>query len=181
MKALKFTLITIGVIFLLIAVGIYSGWQHYLTAMSMSDRIEAKLDSNMSNYDNMWKTFLEMTQVTEKQAEQFKEVYQGLIDSRYDDPEVLFKLVQEQNPQLGTEVYTQLQQRIESGRKEFSNSQSQLADIIREYNSYIRKRFLMRAFTGLDFKNADEYMVLSSKTLDAFENGADEIDLDGDN
>lgn len=180
MKAFKIFLIVFFIIVGLVGASLWSGWQHYLTAMQINDRIEAQLSSNKSAYDNMWKSFVEMTQVTDLQAEDFKEVYQGLIDARYDDPNVLFKMVQEQNPQLDTSVYKQLQQKIESGRKEFNNNQKTIADQVREYNGYIRRHFIMTAVSGLQQKDADEYMVLSDQTNGAFDSGKDgAVDLSG--
>src|SRR6185312_4205721 len=134
MESMKKTLIIVGAVLasMLVVTVITASvlWGQYKTIVSMEERVTAQHVSNQSNYDNMWKKFVEMTQVTELQAEQFKDVYVGLIEGRYQDQELLFKFVTESNPQLGTEVYTQLQREISAGRQQFDNNQKKIADII---------------------------------------------------
>lgn len=151
------------------------------TAVSLDEQVKAQHTANKSNYDNMWKSFVEATQVTEKQATQFKDVYDGMINGRYEnDEDLLFKMVQEQNPQLSQEVYTQLQNLIISGRKDFDNNQKRVTDVIREYNTYIRKHFIMNAVFQFPVLDANDFIVTSERTTDAFESNQDDvIDLNG--
>ncbi|TWK29527.1 hypothetical protein CHCC20369_0874 [Bacillus licheniformis] len=105
----KFVLGCLGVIVVFILVVVIAAaviWGQRGEAVSLETQIEAQLKSNESNYDAMWKKFKEMTQVTDLQAEQFKDVYSGLVSGRYEDSKLLFKAVQEQNPNLNGEVYT---------------------------------------------------------------------------
>lgn len=179
-KGTKITLTIVTLILLIGAVSIMTIWSHRNTAVALEERINAQYTANKSNYDNMWKSFKEMTQITELQANQFKDVYKGLIEGRYDDPNVLFKMVQEQNPQLDTSVYAQLQRQIAAGRTTFDNNQKTLADIVREYNTYVRKHIVMAAITGKQPKNMDDFIVTSQRTQDAFDTKKDdEIDLSG--
>lgn len=93
--------------------------------------------------------FKEMTQVTDLQAEQFKDVYVDLISGRYEDSKLLFKAVQEQNPNLNGEVYTKLQNEISAGRTEFDRNQKKITDMIAEYNRLVQHRgILMAMLTG---------------------------------
>ena len=149
------------------------------TAITLEEQVKAQHTANKSNYDNMWKSFKESAQVTDKQAEQFKSVYNDMISGRYEnDSQVLMKMVQEQNPQLDASVYTKLQNQIIAGRKEFDNNQKKIADIIREYNTYVRKHFISNAIFRFETKNADDYIVTSEKTQKAFDSGKDDaIDL----
>lgn len=171
------------IVIVLIILGICAGnlWTHRMEIISLENQIEAQHVSNKSNYDNMWKTFKEMTQVTELQAEQFKDVYTDLITGRNQDPELLFKMVQENNPQLGTQVYSDLQNAIESGRKTFDNNQKRIADIIREYNTQIDRYVILNSFMNRQKKNSDDYIITSDRTKQAYENGGDDaIDLKGE-
>jgi hypothetical protein len=158
-------------------------WNQRGEAINLETKIEAQLKSNESNYDNMWKRFKEMTQVTEIQAEQFKDVYTGLIQGRYEDPNLLFKMVQEQNPQLNGEVYTKLQNEISAGRIEFDRNQKKLLDIIAEYNRLVQHRgIIMAIITQRQPLDSDEYIVTSDTTKEAFDSGkAEEVDLKGGN
>ena len=80
-------------------------WSHRNQIVTLEESRDAQTISNKNSYDTMWKKFKEMTQVTELQAEQFKDVYTDLIQGRNKDTNLLFKVVQEDNPQLDKEVY----------------------------------------------------------------------------
>lgn len=174
--------IILGIFGFIILAGVISFatmWSHRNTAVSLEEKIKAQHVANKSSYDNMWKKFKETAQVTDKQAEHFKDVYQGMIEGRYEnDDKLLMKAVQEQNPTMGTEVYTKLQNTIIAGRDSFNNNQTKIADMIREYNTYIRKHVVMNALFRFKELDANNYIVTSERTKNAFEKGADdEIDL----
>lgn len=180
----KMGAIILGVFSILIIICLILGGtllSHRNTAVSLEERIESQYIANQSNYDSMWKTLKEMTQVTELQANQFKDLYYGLIQGRYQDENLLFKSIQEQNPNLDTNVYKEIQREISANRKTFDNNQKQIADIIREYNTYIKKHFIMASITNRQPKNAKDYIVTSDRTEKAFESGKDyEIKLKED-
>lgn len=169
----------IGVFILITVIFAALLWNQRGEAINLETKIEAQLKSNESNYDSMWKRFTEMTQVTDIQAEQFKDVYTDLISGRYEDADLLFKMVQEQNPQLNGEVYTKLQNEISSARIEFDRNQKKLLDIIAEYNR-LHRGVVMALITNRESINSDEYIVTSERSEKAFETGKDEtIDLKG--
>lgn len=172
----------LGVFILIIVISAIVIWNQRGEAVSLETQIEAQLKSNESNYDAMWKKFKEMTQVTDLQAEQFKDVYADLISGRYEDIKLLFKAVQEQNPNLNGEVYTKLQNEISAGRTEFDRNQKKITDMIAEYNRLVQHRgILMAMLTGRKPLDTDKYIVTSDKTQKAFDSGkADAIDLKGD-
>ncbi|CAH8770469.1 hypothetical protein [Paenibacillus dendritiformis] len=123
-----------------------------------------------------------MTQVSELQAEQFKDVYKGLIEGRNKDTGLLFRMVQEQNPALSHEIYNNLQREIASSRNVFDNNQKKVVDIIREYNTRINTGtgFILNAFFDFQPIDANKYIVTSDKTSNAFETNKDDvIDLKG--
>lgn len=172
MKGLIIGIIIVGL--LLGAFGIVWGQRSEL--VKLDEKIKAQHTANKSDYDNMWKKFKEMTQVTDIQAEQFKDVYTGLIQGRYQDSSLLFKMVQEQNPQLDTSVYSNIQREIAAGRNQFNNNQAKLVDVIREYNSAVRDRCILGAMI-FNFKEKDpnQYVVTSERTTKAFDSGKDEV------
>ena len=167
------TLLLVLVVISIILFSIF--WSQRGTLVSLENQVDAKYHANQSDYDKMWKTFVEMADVTELQAEQFKDVYTDLIAGRYEDTELLFKAVQESNPQLDSSVYTQLQRQIAADRATFSNNQTALIDIIREYNQGVEHSYVIVALlTGRKQYNIDDYIVTSEKTENAFESGKDE-------
>jgi hypothetical protein len=149
-------------------------------AVSLEQRVKAKYTANKSNYDSMWKQMVETTQVTELQAQQFKDVYTGLITGRYQDQNVLFKMVKEDNPKLDTKIYTDLARNISDNRKTFDNNQTALTDMIREYNTYIQHHFIMAMVTGRTELDANDYITTSEQTTQAFDTKkADAIQISG--
>ncbi|MEO2202353.1 hypothetical protein ABGV42_01200 [Paenibacillus pabuli] len=149
-------------------------WGQRNTAVGLDEQIKAQYVSNQSNYDNMWKKFKEIAQVTDMQADDFKEVYSGIIEGRYQDTQLLFKSVQESNPSLGTEVYTKLQNEISAGRTTFDRNQSKITDQIREYNTYIRRHVIMNFLFNFTQLDASKYIVTSERTQGAFDSGKDD-------
>jgi hypothetical protein len=156
-------------------IGAATLWSHRNTAVELEERIAMQYKANQNSYDNMWKKFVELTQVTELQAQQMKDVYTDLIAGRYQDSNLLFKMVQENNPTLDTGTYTQLQRQIEAGRNTFKNDQDKLLDIIREYNAKVRRWFIMSAITGRTRIDENNYIITSERTEDAFNSKKDDV------
>lgn len=166
-------IVTIAAIIVIVICGSLF-WNHHLEAKQVEQQVKAQHVANKSNYDNMWKSFKEMTQVTELQARQMKELYTDLITGRNQDQNLLFKMIQEDNPNMSAEVYTKLQNQISAGRKEFDNNQKTIADMIREYNTILIKYPIMTAITGKKQLDANNYIVTSERTSRAFDTGKDE-------
>lgn len=174
-KGLRITLGVIGALFVLLFIGVSTTWSHRNTAVELEERIKAQHISNKSNYDNMWKSFKEIAQVTDMQAEHYKDVYTGLITGRNQDTNLLFKMIKEDNPKLDSSLYTKLQREISAGRKTFDNNQSKVTDMIREYNTFIKKKFIMASITGRKEMDANDYIITSGRTKKAFETGEDDV------
>lgn len=168
-------LATLVGIVLILAISAGIGWSNYKKVVSFDERIDAKYVSNKSDYDNMWKKFKELVQVSDLQADHYKEIYSGLIQGRYEDPNLLFKMVKEDNPKLDGAVYTQMQREISAGRNQFNNNQSALADIIREYNTFIRTKVILKIITGRERLDPNKFIVTSEKTTKAFDTGKDDV------
>lgn len=167
-------------VFIAIIVTALTFWSHRQHAVALEQKIDAQYVSNKSNYDNMWKKFKEMTQVTEQQAKQYKDVYTDLISGRNQDTQLLFKMVKEDNPKLDGKVYTELSREIASSRNTFDNNQKQMADVVREYNTYVEQKIWLQWFTGRTTKKMDDYIVTSERTQKAFDTKKDdEIKIGG--
>lgn len=147
-------------------------WSTRSKAIRLKNQIDAQYVTNKSNYDAMWKTFKEATQVTELQTEQFKDAYDALFQGRGND-NLLFNAIKEQNPTMDNSVYTKLQDIITSNRKTFDKNQKTITDMINNYNSYVQTNFIMQ-FMSFEPLNMDDYVVLSSKTNSAFATGEDD-------
>ncbi len=174
-KGLVVGLSVLGAIILIVVFSVANILSIRGNMIELEEQFKAQYVSNQSNYDSMWKMFKESAQVTDKQAEDFKEVYTSIISGRYDgDSGQLMQMIKEDNPQMSTELYTELQRQIESGRKTFDNNQKKVTDIIREYNTYIKKHFIVASILNKEPMNAEDYIVTSEKTDAAFQSGQDE-------
>lgn len=174
-KGLKIFLAIFLSLCLIIGISLGNLWSHWKHVQVLENGIEAQIDKNKSNYDAMWKSFTESVQVSKLQASQVKEVYTDLISSRYTDTNVLFKMVTEDNPQLDTKLYTRIQELIESGRATFDSNQGHLTAKVEAYNNYIVDKVVLKIIRPeIKKKNASDYMVLSTKTDNAFETGQDD-------
>ena len=163
----------IGIVIVAIVVLLFGTvWSTRSKAIKLRNQIETQYTANKSNYDSMWKTFKEATQVTELQTEQFKEAYDELFKGR-GSSELLINAVKEQNPTMDNSLYGKLQDIITSNRKAFDKNQKTISDMINNYNSYVQTNFIMQ-FLSFDTLNADDYVVLSSKTNAAFITGEDD-------
>lgn len=153
------------------------------TIITLEQSIEAQYTANKSNYDSMIKKVKEMVQVTDMYADDFERIYSGLISGRYEGEEKqqlnsLFKVVQESNPTLDSSVYTTLQREISANRTTFDNNQAKVVDRIREYNTFVERKFITSAILNKNKIDANKYIVTSQSTEDAFNSGsADEIQL----
>ena len=91
-----------------------------------------------ATYDNMWKSIKQIAQVADNYKESFKEVYNNILDKRYDkDNGMLLNWLKESNPQFDPAVYEQLAVVIEVEREKFLNAQTKILDVVREQNNLL--------------------------------------------
>ncbi|WP_207731546.1 hypothetical protein [Clostridium botulinum] len=170
-KTISFILLSVFIIILIFGGTILSHRSHMV---ALEERVNAQYSDNKSSYDNMWKKFKEATQITDIQAEKMKDVYKDIITGRYNDTKLLFKAVKEDNPKLDQSTFTNLQNEIMSSRNAFNNNQKQMSDIIREYNTYVRKNFITATLLNYRTKDMKDFITTSEKTEKAFDTKKDD-------
>jgi len=141
--------------------------------------IKAQYSENQNNYDNMWKKFLEASQVNQAYAKDLKEVYQSAIQGRYsaNGSQAAMQWIQEHNPTLDPTTYVKLQALIEAGRNSFEAEQKTLLDKKREYEVLLGSTTALFVNPFLNFPRIDlsKYdIVTSNKTQKAFEEKKDD-------
>lgn len=104
----------------------YVGFRN--TANQYEQDITAQYEQVQNVYDNGWKQVQEIAQVPTLQANNYKTVYDDVMKGRYgaDGSKAMMQFVQEQNPNLGSEVYTKIQRAIETFHGGFSAAQQDL-------------------------------------------------------
>ena len=181
-------LAALGIVGVLIAIPVFS----YISNYNLGNRYEQQIIAVYENNENILAQYgqkvQEAAQVTTMQAEDFQKVYTEVMAGRYgaDGSKAMFQWIQEQNPQIGTEVYTQIQRIIEAGRNDFSLAQAQLTDVKKSYRTALGS-FWSGIWLGIagyptikvGFRNGpDDFPIISTgRASDAFEKGQEDEPL----
>lgn len=146
MKGLVIGLVTLVVIGLIFAFTYISKNDH---EVQLRVAVEAQNKECRNHFDNMFKVIAQTAQVPtqymEKSKEAFKEIYQPLIEGRYQDKDgnqkdVLMNWVVESNPQFdmasAATLYAKIQEVVEIQRNQFTKQQSKLIDLHRSHTVF---------------------------------------------
>jgi hypothetical protein len=106
-------------------------------------------------------------------------VVTAALEGRYgeDGSRAVFQFIQEQNPQIDSTVYVQLQRIIESGRTEFAAAQTRLVDQRRVYETALGSFWqgTWMSVAGYPRINLEDYAIVSTARADeAFRTGVEE-------
>ena len=120
---------TIAVVFFLIVVPLI----YIVNTHNGMVRTENSIDASYKAYENVYSNYFlsikEMAKVSDKYSERFKEVYDDIMTKRYSGGEdAMFKLIKEDNPNFDSALFTSLQQKISSGRKEMTLQETLIVD-----------------------------------------------------
>jgi hypothetical protein len=145
--------------------------------------IVAQYKANESTYDNMWKSFREMTQVSTMYTDQVKDVFKQTISGRYGEggSKAIFQMLKEDNPKIDPALFTKIQTAIEAGRARFNQDQTELVDKKRQYDVILKgnSALVANVFFGFPHIDLSKYDIVTSDQTDkAFTSKkADEIKL----
>lgn len=162
----------------------------YFTAWSAGNRAEQQINAEWENNENILAQYgqkiREAAQLTEMQRDDVAAILTGGLDARYgaDGSQAAFQWIQEQNPNVTSEVYVQIQRIIEAGRNEFQNAQTRLVDVKRGYRTQLgspwRGTWLgvvgyPQINVGFPIGSDDDYRVITTaRASNAFETGVEE-------
>lgn len=113
----------------------------YVSAANYGNRMEvqlnAKVEDNENVYANGTQKIIEIAQVPKMYEDGLARVAKAAIGGRYGEggSKAVFQFIKEQNPNIDPAMYSKIQQVIESFRDEFKNSQTQMLDIRRSYET----------------------------------------------
>lgn len=127
----------------LVAIGVVA--VSYITAYNFGNRMEQQIKAAWEDNEGILAQYgqkvQEAAKVTELQRDDLKDVFTGAIEARYgkQGSQAVFQWIQEQNPNLDSTVYKQVQQIVEAGRNEFRVGQTRLVDIKQIYRTGLGK------------------------------------------
>lgn len=145
--------------------------------------IKAQYKQNQNNYDNMWKKFRELAAVPDMYVSDMKKLWSETMTARYgkDGSKALFQWIQEHNPDLKVEVYTQLQRAIEAGRNGFAADQKQLLAKKQAYEVLLKgnRSLFYNMWFNFPRIDLDAYdIVTSDRTDEAFKTKKDNAPIE---
>jgi hypothetical protein len=145
-------------------------------------RAEQGIKSAYENNENILAQYSlrvsEAAQVPAKYTEDLRAVYSDAMTGRYGEngSGAVMQWIQEQNPQLSPEMYTNLQNIMVAGRTKFENAQTELVDRKRAYNTELGSAWsgFVLGIVGYPKIDLDDYNIITSlHAKDAFESGID--------
>lgn len=162
----------------------------YVTAYNYGNRAEQTILAVWENNENILAQYgqkiQEAAQVATMQRDDVAAILTGGMDARYGEngSQAVFQWIQEQNPNVGPEVYTKIQQLVEAGRNEFQDAQTRLIDQKRGYRTQLgslwRGTFLKfagypRINIGYPIGTQDDYEpITTTRAANVFETGVEE-------
>lgn len=176
MSAALMGLIAVCTVLILVVIVVVSS---YFSAASFGNASESQLRAVKTNSKNIFAQYgqkvLEVAQVPDMYKKDLLESTEAAISGRYGEngSQATFQMIKEQNPNLDASMYKQIQQVIEAGRNDFTNAQTQLIDIRRQYEKALGspwQGFWLR-MAGYPRSNLDDFDIVSTDRADtAFRN-----------
>jgi hypothetical protein len=158
-----------GLLILVMVVLGYVGFQN--KSNRYENGIQAQYDENKNVFDNGFKKVLEAAQVTDKQADDLKDLYVSVAQG-LKSPNLLMQALGQFNPQMDQSTYRKVQQLIESYHNDFQQRQTELISRKNEYKNYLTATLSGRiyntvgAYPRIDLSKYD--IVTSERTEDSF-------------
>ena len=174
MKLLSGVLIAV---LLLVGFSTWISFDNY--AVNIEEQIKAKQDDNEQKLGQYSLRVMETAQIPKMYAADVKELYSNIVTGTFGEngSEAMFQLIRTANPTLDPSLYANVQRIMESGRLDFEKSQTELRDILRGYQSTLRRKWPSFWLTTLnDFPtiNFDDYRLITSEhSQEAYSTGVD--------
>lgn len=155
----------------------------YISAYNTGNRLERAIVATDENNRNILAQYgnriAEAAQIPAMQRDDMKEVITAALQGRYgkDGARAVFQSIQEQNPNIDSTVYVQLQRMIEAGRVEFADAQTKLVDQKRVYETALGSFWQGTWMNVAGYPKIDlaEYQIVSTTRADeAFKTGIEE-------
>ena len=161
------------------AIGGASWYSAVKTANQLENVVKAEYDNLKNVLAQYGNTVAETAQVPAMYRDDLIEVATAALEGRYgeDGASAVFQAISEQNPNVDSAVYVQIQRVIESGRTNFQTAQTRFIDKKRVYETTLGTPWKgtwmkIAGYPTIDF---DEYAIVTSvRAEDAFDKKVEE-------
>jgi hypothetical protein len=151
--------------------------------IELKNAFKQKKDERTAFYDKMWKTISQKTKIAVKNDESFKQNINIIMTGRQDSENVIFKLIQEVNPNANfgevSSLYKDLSRTIEGEREGFFNQEKVMQDIVMQHSNLLDK--FPNSFYNIFFnrKHLEYKPITSDRTDEVMKSGKDNnVDLE---
>jgi len=168
-----------AVLVLLVTIPVVSYISNHNYAVSAEAGIKAQWENNENILAQYSLRVMEAAQVPDMMKDDLTDVLTAAMQGRYgeDGSQATFQWIQENYPgQVDASLYTNIQNLIESGRKDFEAGQTMLVDRKRSYETAMGSFWsgMWIRVAGFPKINLADYEIISSDhARDAFETGVD--------
>lgn len=143
----------------------------YISAANYGNRTEQQLDAKYTDNENVLSSGYQQLQgvagVTKMATQDQVEIFRAAVQGRYgaDGSRAVFQMINEQNPRQDPQLYRKVQQVVESTQKEFQQSQTQMLDIKRSYQTALGSVWqgMWLGIAGYPKKDLSKYQIISSE------------------
>lgn len=149
------------------------------TEARLRTAMESKQKDNTSEFDNMYKKISQVAQVSEKQMESLKEIFNTHAQARAGENGqggAVMNWIKESIPNVDTSTFNNLQNIITSSRDRWTMQQKILVDLERERTQMFRTVYsgFILSVAGRKVEDVKIQLVTSSRTEKAFDTGKDD-------
>lgn len=163
----------VGLVFFFSVIGYVVSTANYETRLS--NRIEAKILDNQSEYDNMWKKISQVAEVTDQQRLALKDIFTEHAQARNGNfQNSLTAWIHESVPTVDTTTFNNLQNIITSSRDSWTTRQKELLDLSRAHNDLLETMPSSFILTMFGRKPIKITIITSTRTQDTFTSGTDD-------
>lgn len=181
MKYVLYSIIAAMGFSIALVIGNYVSYANYGNRMEKT--IEATYDNNQNILAQYGQKVMEVGQVPDMMRDDVTKVTTAAIQGRYgsNGSKAVFQWIQEQNPQLDSKIYIQIQQIMEAGRNEFQAAQSKLIDQRRQYQTALDNVWgglwmHMAGYPKVDLKT--QFMpITTDRAADVFKSGKEKTHI----
>jgi len=165
----------VGLIFVISIGGYFVSTMN--TEVGLRNTITAKVQDNESEFDNMFKKISQVAQVSEKQMDSLKDIFNSHATSRAGEGGqggVMMNWIKESIPNVDTKVFANLQNIITGSRDRWTMRQKELVDLKREHDNLLDKFPSSMVCSILGKEKIEITIVSSSRAKKAMQTGIDD-------